>query len=80
MTAVMANRTLIDGIDVVVQQPARHEEEVAYLQETVRQSYEQMQEARGRMLELLHHLLHRVAYTYCISRRNLRGGRHLRVR
>jgi hypothetical protein len=62
MTAVMANRTLIDGIDVVVQQPARHEEEVAYLQETVRQSYEQMQEARGRMLELLHYLLHRAAY------------------
>jgi hypothetical protein len=62
VTAVIANRALMDGIEVVVQQPARHDEEVAYLQETVRQSYEQMEEARGRVLELFHHLLHRVAY------------------
>ncbi len=31
-------------------------EEMAYLQETVQASYEQMDEARGRLLELLHHL------------------------
>lgn len=62
VTAVIANRALMDGIEVVVQQPARHDEEVAYLQETVRQSYEQMEEARGRVLELFHYLLHRVAY------------------
>ena len=35
---------------------------MAYLQETVRESYEQMEAARGRVLELLHHLLHRLGY------------------
>jgi hypothetical protein len=58
----MAKRALMDGIEVVVPPPARHDEEVASLQETVRQSYEQREEARGRVLELFHHLLHRVAY------------------
>ena len=35
---------------------------MAYLQETVRASYPQMEEARGRVLELLHHLVHRLGY------------------
>ena len=35
VTAVLANRELIDGVAVVVQQPNRQAEEVAYLQETV---------------------------------------------
>ena len=62
VTAVIANRDLIDGVEVVVQQPNRYEEEVAYLKETVRESYAQMDAAQGRLLELLHHLLHRVGY------------------
>jgi len=62
VTAVLANRELIEGVAVVVQQPNRQGEEVAYLQETVRASYEQRDEARGRVLELLHHLLHRQGY------------------
>jgi hypothetical protein len=62
MTAVVANRTLLDGVEVVVQEPDRCEEEMGYLQETVQQGYAQMEEARGRLLELLHHLLHRVSY------------------
>ena len=62
VTAVMANRDLIDGVEVIVQQPDRYEEEVAYLKETVRESYEQMATARGRLLELCHHLLHRLGY------------------
>jgi len=52
----------IDGVAVVVQQPNQQAEESAYLQETVRASYEQMDEARGRVLELFHHLLHRQSY------------------
>jgi hypothetical protein len=60
VTAVLANRDRIDGVEVVVQQPNRDEEEVAYLKETVRESYTQMDTARGRLLELLHHLLHQV--------------------
>jgi hypothetical protein len=62
VTAVLANRDLIDGVEVVVQQPDRYEEERAYLKETVRESYAQMDAARGRLLELLHHLLHRLDY------------------
>ena len=49
VTAVLANRELIDGVAVVVQQPNQQAEEIAYLQETVRASYEQMDEARGRV-------------------------------
>jgi hypothetical protein len=62
VTAVIANRTRLDGIEVLVQQPNRHDEELAYLQETVRESYTQMADARGRVLELLHHLVHRLGY------------------
>jgi hypothetical protein len=42
VTAVIANRALMDGIEVVVQQLARHDEAGAYVPETVRQSYEPM--------------------------------------
>ena len=62
VTAVVANRSRLDGIEVVVQQPDRYEEEMAYLQETVQASYTQIEEARGRLLELLHHLMHRLGY------------------
>jgi hypothetical protein len=62
VTAVIANRARLDGIEVRVQQPNRQEEEMAYLQETVRESYTQMDEARGRVLELFHHLAHRLGY------------------
>ena len=62
VTAVVANRGRLDGIEVVVQQPDRYEEEMAYLQETVQASYTQMEAARGRLLELVHHLLHRLGY------------------
>ena len=62
LTAVVANRDLIDGIDVVVQPPTFAEEEVAYLKATVQASYEQMEAVRGRLLDLLHHLRHRRAY------------------
>jgi hypothetical protein len=62
VTAVVAHRTRLDGIEVVVQQPDQQEEELAYLQETMRQSYAQRDEARGRLLELLHHVMHRLGY------------------
>jgi DNA-binding GntR family transcriptional regulator len=38
ITAVMTNRERLDGLEVVVQQPTWHAEEVAYLQETVQES------------------------------------------
>jgi hypothetical protein len=62
VTAVLANREFIDGVEGIVQQPHRHEEEMAYLKETVRASYAQMEAVQGRRLELLHHLLHRRSY------------------
>ena len=62
MTAVIANCARLDGIEVLVQQPNRQDEELAYLQETMCESYTQREEARGRVLELLHHLVHRLGY------------------
>lgn len=62
LTAVIANRELIDGLEVAVQSPKVHEKELAYLQATVQASYEQMEAARVRLLELLHHAQHRQAY------------------
>ena len=62
VTAVVANRTLIDGVEVVVQRPNVYEEEMAYLNATVQASYAQMEAARTRLLELLHHVTHRQSY------------------
>jgi hypothetical protein len=62
VTAVIANRALIDGLEVVVQPPALHAEEEAYVCATAKESYEHMEAGRERLLELLHHLLHRRAY------------------
>jgi hypothetical protein len=62
VTAVIANRQLIDGIDLQIQEPSFCKEEETYLKATVQASYEQMEQARTRILELLHHLEHRLAY------------------
>jgi hypothetical protein len=62
VTAVIANQVRLDGIEVLVQQPNQQEEELAYLQETGRESYPQMEEARERVLELLHHRVHCLGY------------------
>jgi hypothetical protein len=62
VTAVMAQRERLDGIAGVLQQPERHAEEVAYWPETVQERYAQMEAARGRVVELCHHRLHRLGY------------------
>ena len=62
VTAVIANRQLIDGIEARIQEPDVSKEEEAYLQATVQASYEQMEQARTRLLELLHHVEHKLAY------------------
>lgn len=62
VTAVIANRALIDGIAVEVQEPSQREAEMAYLKATVRESYEQMAQAQQRLLELVHHRHHELAY------------------
>jgi hypothetical protein len=62
VTAVIANRQLIDGIGVQIQEPDLSKEEETYLKATVQASYDQMEQARTRLLELLHHLEHKLAY------------------
>ena len=62
VTAVIANRQLIDGIDLQIQEPSVCKEEEEYLKATVQASYEQMEQARTRLMELLHHLEHKLAY------------------
>src|SRR5882762_7440427 len=62
VTAVIANRQLIDGIEVQIQEPSVCKEEEAYLKATVQASYEQMEHARTRILELLHYMEHQLAY------------------
>jgi len=62
VTGVIANRQLIDGIAVQIQEPNVCKEEEAYLKATVQVSYDQMEQARTRLLELLHHVEHRLAY------------------
>jgi hypothetical protein len=62
MTVVVSNRQRVDGIEVSVQEPSRYQEEVAYLAHTVQESYEQMEAARARLLELLHYLFHTKRY------------------
>jgi hypothetical protein len=61
-TAVLANRARLDGIAVLVQQPNRPEEALAYLHETGPASYPPMEEARGRVVELLHPRVHCLGY------------------
>ena len=62
VTAVIANRQLIDGIEAQIQVPNVGKEEETYLKATVQVSYEQMEQARTRLLELLHHVEHKLAY------------------
>jgi hypothetical protein len=62
VTAVVANRQLIDGVDVHIQEPDVSKAEEEYLKATVQASYEQMEQARTRLLELLHHVEHKLAY------------------
>ena len=62
VTAVIANRSVIDGLEVIVQEPKALKEELAYVEATSQDSYTQMEEARQRVLELLHHRQHRLEY------------------
>jgi hypothetical protein len=62
VTAVISNKSLIDGLDVVVQEPSKQKQEMIYLRETARKSYDQMGAVSTRLLELLHHLKHKGGY------------------
>jgi len=62
VTAVIANRQVMDGIEGRMQEPHLSNEEETYLKATVQASYEQTEQARTRLLELLHHLEPKLAY------------------
>ncbi len=62
VTAVISSKSLIDGLDVVVQEPSKQKEEMAYLKVTARKSYDQMEAVSKRLQELLHYLKHKREY------------------
>ena len=62
VTASIANREIIDGIEVVVQEPNYEKEELAYLEMTRQESYDQMEKVRERLIELLYYQKNRLAY------------------
>ena len=62
VTAAIANREMIDGLEVVVQTPDYQKEELAYLKMTSRDNYESMEQVLQRLEELLHYQKNRLAY------------------
>src|SRR5512135_3219478 len=62
VTAVVANADYLDGVAVEVQFPNYQTEELAYLQMTAQEQYPDLESARQRVLELLHHHKNRVTY------------------
>jgi hypothetical protein len=62
VTATIANREIIDGIELVIQEPSYEQEELNYLKMTSRESYEQMEQVRQRLIELFHYQKNRLAY------------------
>jgi hypothetical protein len=61
-TASISNGQRVDGIAVEVQHPQYQKEELAYLEMTAKENYEQMEQVRERLLELLHYQKNRLAY------------------
>lgn len=62
VTAAVSNRHRVDGLAVEVQFPNYQKEELAYLEMTAQARYEQMEQVRDRLVELLHYHKNRLAY------------------
>ncbi len=62
VTAVVSNPHRVDGLAVEVQQPNYQKEELAYLKMTQQDNYDQMEQVRERLLELLHYRSHQLSY------------------
>jgi hypothetical protein len=62
VTASISNAHRIDGIAVEVQPPNYEKEELAYLEMTAQENYEQMEQVKERLVELLHYHKNRLAY------------------
>ncbi|MDJ0719624.1 MAG: hypothetical protein QNJ54_36275 [Prochloraceae cyanobacterium] len=55
VTATIANKEMIDGLEVVVQNLDYQKEELVYLKRTCRQHYESREEVLERLEELLYY-------------------------
>jgi len=62
VTASVANRQLIDGLAVEVQEPKLWKKELEVLKATIQEDYSQTGQAQGRLLEILKYMLHRKQY------------------
>jgi len=62
VTAAVSNPHRVDGLAVELQQPNYQKEEWTYLVMTQRERYEQMEQVRERLLELLHYHQHQLSY------------------
>ena len=62
LTATVSNAKRVDGLEVEVQLAESLEAEKAYLMASAKHSYTSLEEARQRLLELLHHELHHKRY------------------
>ncbi len=62
VTASISNGQRVDGIAVEVQSPDYQKEEFAYLEMTAKDNYQEMEQVRERLLELLHYQKNRLAY------------------
>ncbi len=62
VTASISNAQRIDGIALEVQYPNYEKEELAYLEMTARENYEEMEQVKERLIELLHYQKNRLAY------------------
>lgn len=61
VTAVISNRRMSDGLEVIGQEPKAFKEESASWEETSKDSYAPREEARQRVLALLYHRPHPLA-------------------
>lgn len=55
VTAAISNGQRVDGIAVEVQYPNYEKEELAYLEMTAQENYQEMEQVRERLRELLHY-------------------------
>ena len=62
VTASISNGERVDGIAVEVQNPKYEKEELAYLEMTAKENYQEMEQIKQRLLELLHHQKNKLAY------------------
>lgn len=62
VTAALANPERVDGLAVELQYPNYQAEEMAYLNATVKASYQEMEQVRERLEELIYYHKNRLAY------------------